>query len=273
MDFTNLIELALYEDLHELGDVTSESIFDTQEHTFYLVSKDEGILCGIDIFREVFSKVDNSLNLEFLKKDGDFIKKSDCIAKISGKVVSILKAERTGINFLSHLSAVSTKTAQFVAVASGKVIILDTRKTTPGFRDLEKYAVRCGGGQNHRTGLYDMVMIKDNHADAAGGITKAVERVRSKWGEKFKIEVECRDLDDVREALACGIDRIMLDNMSNEDMSEAVELINRQVEIEASGNMTIDRIKEVGDLGVDFISFGELTHTIKAFDFSLREEL
>jgi nicotinate-nucleotide pyrophosphorylase (carboxylating) len=273
MDYSKLIELALYEDLQNVGDVTSESIFTDQEHKFFLVAKDDGILCGIDLFRDVFSAVDSSVALNFFKKDGDEISKGDKIAEVSGKVVSILKAERTAINFLSHLSGISTKTAEFVKVADGKVTILDTRKTIPGYRDLEKYAVKCGGAENHRAGLYDMVMIKDNHADAAGGITAAVERVRAKWGNQFKIEVECRTFDEVKEALDCKVDRIMLDNMSNDQTREAVDFINGQAETEGSGNMTIQRIPEVAQTGVDFISFGELTHTVKAFDFSLREEL
>lgn len=273
MDYTNLIEIALYEDLQEVGDITSQSIFDTEEHSYVLVSKDQGILCGREIFEKIFAAVDPNVKVKFLAKDGDYLNKAEKIAEISGRVVSILKAERTAINFLSHLSAIASKTHEFVKIANGRVRILDTRKTTPGYREIEKYAVRCGGGENHRAGLYDMVMIKDNHIDAAGSITKAVTKVKAKWQDKFKIEVECRNLDDVKEALLCGIDRIMLDNMSNLDMEKAVKLINKEVEVEASGNMTIDRIEELGEIGVDFISFGELTHTKKAFDFSLREEL
>ena len=155
--------------------------------------------------------------------------------------------------------------------ADGKVIILDTRKTIPGFRSLSKYAVKCGSASNHRSGLYDMAMIKDTHIDAAGGIKKAAEKVRERWGSSIKIEIEARNLEEVKEALDAGADRVMLDNMSNKDTSEAVKLIAGKAESEASGNMNHDRITEVSETGVDCISFGELTHTVKAFDFSLKK--
>ena len=252
-------------------DVTSEAIFSKEEGSYYLLSKDSGILCGIDTFIKVFQTVDSSVKIKKHFSDGSRIKKGDIIASIEGRVVSILKGERTALNFISLLSAISTKASLFAEKADGKVLILDTRKTIPGFRSLSKYAVRCGGASNHRTGLYDMAMIKDTHIDAAGGIKAAAERVRNKWGSSIKIEIESRTLEEVREALDAGADRIMLDNMNNKDTAEAVRLINGKAETEASGNMNYERINEVSETGVDYISFGELTHTIKAFDFSLKK--
>ena len=270
-NLNTLIEMALDEDLHDIGDITSESIFSGELYSYKLMAKESGILCGLDIFITVMKQVDSRIEITTLFKDRDHISRGDIIAEISGPVVSILKAERTALNFISHLSAIATKTSIFVKHADGRVIILDTRKTIPGYRELEKYAVRCGGGENHRMGLYDMVMIKDNHSDAAGGITAAVERVKAKWGDRYKIEIETRNLDEVKEALICGADRIMLDNMSDGDMETAVDYIAGKAETEASGNMNLQRIKNVSLTGVDYISFGELTNSIKAFDFSLKE--
>ncbi len=267
-----LIELALDEDLGGSGDVTSEPVFTGEKHAFRLISKDTGILCGIEIFRQVMLKVDQETDITIYFNDGDRIETGDVVADISGKVVSILKAERTALNFLSMLSAVATKTAEYVKEAGGRLVILDTRKTIPGFRQLQKYAVRCGGGSNHRMGLYDMVMIKDNHIDAAGGISAAVTRIRERWGNRFKIEVETRNLEEVREALACRVDRIMLDNMDNGEIAAAVGLAEGKCETEASGNITLGRIRSLASTGVGFISSGELTHSFRAFDFSLKEK-
>jgi nicotinate-nucleotide pyrophosphorylase (carboxylating) len=267
-----LIEMALEEDLQEAGDITSDSIFSDEEHTFLLISKDTGILCGIGIFERVMKKIDALTLVVTEFGDGDRIGKGDVIAAVSGRVTSVLKAERPALNFLSLLSAVATKTDEFVREANGRVIILDTRKTIPGFRHLQKYAVRCGGGHNHRMGLYDMVMIKDNHIDAAGGISAAVKKARQKWGNRFPVEVEARNLDEVKEALACGADRIMLDNMSDEETAIAVKITGKERETEASGNMTLGRISQVAMTGVDFISVGEITSSIRSFDFSLKEK-
>lgn len=266
-----LIEMALMEDLNGTGDVTSLAIFDGETDEFHLMSKDEGVLCGRRLFEKVMAKVDPSIQVHFYFSDGDKIAKGDCVADVSGKVLSVLQGERTAINFLSHLSAIATKTARLVEAAEGKVRILDTRKTLPGYRLLQKYAVRCGGGENHRIGLFDMVMIKDNHHDAAGGITAAVEKVRRKWGDRYAVEVEARNLNEVREALNNGVDRIMFDNMSDAEMKEAAAEVNGRCETEASGNMNRDRLERVKLTGVDFVSFGELTHTVEAFDFSLRK--
>lgn len=266
-----LIEMALNEDLLDTGDVTAEAIFKDESYSYKLVAKESGILCGVDIFISVMKYVDSAIDIKKYFNDRDIINRGVIIADVSGPVVSILKAERTALNFLSHLSAIATKTSVFVKRADGKVKILDTRKTIPGYRELQKYAVSCGGGENHRMGLYDMVMIKDNHSDAAGGITQAVKRVKEKWGDKYKIEVEARNMDEVREALKCGADRIMLDNMSDQDMETAVDYISGRAETEASGNMNLQRIQSASLTGVDYISFGELTNSVKAFDFSLKE--
>ncbi len=265
-----LIKLALEEDLGKDGDITSESVFTDQYGKYRLLAKESGILCGIDIFTRVYKTVDSETLVTAWFEDGEVIKPGDIIADIEGKIVSILKAERTSINFIAMLSAIATKTSLFVKNADGKVKILDTRKTIPGYRMLSKYAVRCGGAFNHRAGLYDMALVKDTHIDAAGSIEKAVEKIRNRFGGKVKIEVEARDLDEVKKALESGADRIMLDNMSDETTAEAVRLIASGAETEASGNMSLERIETVSKTGVDYISFGELTHTIKSFDFSLK---
>lgn len=271
VNLKELLDLALIEDLGESGDVTAEAIFKNEVYSFSLVSKDEGIICGIEIFKMVMARIDEKIKVKSFYSDGDIIRKGDIAASVSGPVVSILKGERTALNFLCHLSAIATKTSIFVKEADGKAEILDTRKTLPGYRGLHKYAVHCGGGTNHRMGLYDMVMIKDNHADAAGGIRPAVEKVKAKWGSRYRIEVEARNLSEVKEALDCGADIIMLDNMTNDEMNEAVKYIAGRAKTEASGNMSFERIAGAAATGVTYISFGELTHTVKAFDFSLRE--
>ncbi len=271
-NFDQLLKLALSEDLGDVGDVTSRAIFDdSQIVTALLKSKDSGVLAGLPFFSQVFRKVNKDIVVEKIKEDGDVLKPGDLVAKVTGPVASVLEAERTGINFLSFLSGIASVTAEHIAAANdnGHVVILDTRKTLPGYRTLSKYAVTMGGGQNHRMGLYDMVMIKDNHADAAGGITKAVQKVREKWGELYKIEVECRNIEEVKEALDCRVDVIMLDNMSPEESKEAVALRRGDVEFEASGNMDLEKIRKYNTTGVDYISIGRLTHSVEAFDFSL----
>ncbi len=267
-----IIDSALQEDFKNVGDITTEAIFANEEDSFVLLSKSYGILCGMDFFQETFHIVDSNCNIEFNFKDGSKITNGDIVASINGRISSILKAERTALNFISHLSAIATKTGDFVREAGDRCKILDTRKTIPGLREFEKYAVRCGGGNNHRMGLYDMVMIKDNHIDSAGSIKKAVGKIRKKWGSKFKIEVETRNPEEVKQALIAKADRIMLDNMSLDMMKEAVKMIAGKSEVEASGNMTLRRIRSVAATGVDFISVGELTHSVKAFDFSLQKK-
>ena len=266
-----LIRLAFQEDLLEQGDVTSQAIFSDEVSNYKLFAKDSGILCGMELFQEVFHYIDGEIKFLLYHSDGAQIVAGDLIAEISGRVVSMLQAERVALNFLSNLSAIASKTNKFVQAAGGKAKILDTRKTLPGYRELQKYAVRTGGGQNHRMGLYDMVMIKDNHHDAAGGITSAVAKVRQKWQEQFRIEVETRNIAEVEEALSCNVDVIMLDNMSNAEMRQCVKLIAGKALVEASGNMNLQRIPEVAETGVDLISVGALTHSVTAFDFSLRK--
>lgn len=275
MELENLkeiVKLALAEDLKDRGDVTSRAIFKDDTTEAVLRSKDTGILAGIECFEYVFSQVDSSVSLNLLKKDGDALEPGDEIVRVTGKTASILEAERTAINILSLLSGIASITAEYVAAARerGNTVILDTRKTIPGFRELSKYAVKVGGGQNHRMGLFDMVMIKDNHHDAAGSITKAVAKVREAWGDEFKIEVECRNIDEVKEAISLGVDIIMLDNMTTDQVKEALAVERGDIKYESSGNMNLDKIKEYSSLGVDFISVGRLTHSVESFDFSLQ---
>ena len=267
-----LIDIALNEDLQNRGDITSESVFTNEKHVFKLIAKDKGVLCGIEVFERVINKTDPAIIISKYFRDGDAINKGDVIAEISGNVISILKSERTALNFLSILSGVATKTAEYVKKAEGRSIVIDTRKTIPAIRKLQKYAVRCGGGGNHRMGLFDMIMIKDNHIDAAGGISAAVEKTRNKWGDRFKIVVETRNMAEIKEALTCKVDRILLDNMKVAEIKEAVRLIDGACETEASGNITLESIKSVALTGVDYISSGDLTNSIKAFDFSLKEK-
>jgi nicotinate-nucleotide pyrophosphorylase (carboxylating) len=272
--FQYLIKNALDEDLDVLGDITSDAIFTDEQGTAALLSKDSGVLAGIELFFEVFLYIDETIHCINFFKDGDPLKPGDCVARVTGKVKNILKAERTALNFLSFFSGIASRTRLFVDAASvgGKAVILDTRKTMPGYRELSKYAVKTGGGQNHRMGLYDMVLIKDNHVDAAGDVRRAIEAVRQRWGGKFKVEVECRNLDEVRDALAAGVDIIMLDNMSTEMMKDAVRIVSGKTLLEASGQMDLERIREVSAAGVDYISVGSLTKSVKAFDFSLDME-
>ena len=268
-----LIRQALKEDLGRRGDVSSLALFGRSDlGAFELWSKDTGILCGMELFTAVFRAVDRRVRVDARLKDGSRLSPGMLIARLEGPTRSILAGERTALNFLGLLSGVATKASVFAAAAgAGGPAILDTRKTIPGMRELQKYAVRTGGGRNHRMGLFDMIMLKDNHIDAAGGIRQAMDRARARWGSRFRIEVETRSLDEVRQALECGADRIMLDNMDDAAMREAVRLVAGRAETEASGNMTLERLKALADSGLDFISFGELTHTVRAFDFSLRK--
>jgi nicotinate-nucleotide pyrophosphorylase (carboxylating) len=272
-DYLPLIKTALKEDFSDVGDITSQAIFRKDEESiFVLLSKNSGILCGAEIFKEVFKQIDAKCGIEFYFKDGDGIKSGDIVARVSGRTISILKGERTSLNLICHLSGIATKTHEYLALLENKIRILDTRKTIPGLRKLQKYAVACGGGTNHRMGLYDMVLIKDNHIDACGSIKKAVERIRSKYHDKFLIEVETRNLREVEEAKSLKVDRIMFDNMDHETMKKACEIINHEIETEASGNFDTKKAGLFSDIGVDFISIGELTHSVKVFDFSLKKE-
>lgn len=268
-----LIGMALREDLGARGDVTSQATLpeSTRIHA-QIVAKAEGIIAGLPLVAQVYQQVD--LEVEVLPKvqDGDHVQPGTLVCEVVGKGQSVLSGERIALNFLQRLSGIASLAARFVAAATGtKAVILDTRKTTPGWRSLEKYAVKMGGAANHRMGLYDMVMIKDNHIDGAGGITPAVQGVRTHLKDAIiPIEVEVRSLEELREVLPLQVDRVLLDNMTLEQMREAVEITNGRVPLEASGNMSLDRVPAVAATGVDFISVGALTHSAAALDLSMR---
>jgi len=264
------IDAALREDMPE-GDITSESIIppNARSEAFFL-AKEEGVLAGLDVVSRVFAKIDPSVIFIERFRDGAAFRKGDKLARVKGPTVVLLKGERTALNFLQHLCGVATATRRYVeAIAGTKTRILDTRKTTPGLRLLEKYAVRTGGGQNHRVSLSDMVLIKDNHLHYVGSVAEAVRRARAKARSGVRIEVEAGSLLQVREALAAGADIIMLDTTPTEMMNQAVVLAGGRVPLEASGNMTLDRVRAVAETGVDYISVGALTHSARAIDISM----
>lgn len=266
-----LIKKAITEDINYI-DVSSAYLFGDDDRTeAYFVSKADGVLCGIDVALRVFSLLDNTLEYKLYKHDGDEIKSGDLIAEFSGKTLKLLEGERTALNLLQHMSGVASMTNAAVKAIEGTgSTIADTRKTLPGLRAIQKYAVTCGGGHNHRYNLSDAAMLKDNHIDAGGGITKTVKALREKIGHTVKIEVETRTLDEVKEAVEAGADIIMLDNMSLETMKEAVEIIDGRALTEASGNVTLENIRTVAQAGVNIISMGAITHSVKAFDISMR---
>jgi nicotinate-nucleotide pyrophosphorylase (carboxylating) len=269
--FKNLIEHALAEDLGP-GDVTSEATIpaDSTSAAVILV-KQHLVLAGIDAAREVFHQLDPSIEFTPFAKDGDAIHGGTEIAKVSGNTRALLAGERVALNLLQHLSGIATLTSKYVEKVKGlKAEVLDTRKTLPGLRKLEKYAVRVGGGRNHRYGLHDGVLIKDNHITASGGLIKAVERARKKAHHLLRIEVETRTLDEVVEALAVNAEVIMLDNMPLDMMREAVKIVAGRALIEASGNVTLDTVRLIAETGVDFISSGSLTHSAPAADISMK---
>jgi len=265
-----LIEAALKEDMPE-GDITSESIVPAGSVSrAFIVSKAEGVLAGIFVAEKVFKKIDQRVNIEIHRKDGQNISRGDKIATLKGSSISLLKGERTALNFLQRMSGIATTTSKFVRALEGKKTkILDTRKTTPGLRVLEKYAVKMGGGTNHRFSLSDMVMIKDNHIKIVGNISKAVQMARKKIKPGTKIEVETTDMEEAEQALRSGADIIMLDNMSLDKMRGVVKMLNGKVVVEVSGNVNIARASKIADLGVDFISVGALTHSYKSLDISM----
>lgn len=235
------------------------------------MAKSDGVLCGLDVALRVFELLDPSFHAETYKKDGDELKKGDVIAMLYGKTKMLLKGERTALNLIQHMSGIATQTAQAVRLAEGtNAAITDTRKTLPGLRPLQKYAVVCGGGKNHRYNLSDGAMLKDNHIDAGGGITNAINTLRGKLGHMVKIEVETRNLDEVREALAAGAEIIMLDNMDCDTMRKAVEIVGGKAKLEASGGITAETLRDVALTGVDIISIGALTHSVTAFDISMK---
>jgi len=269
-EFDPIIDAALREDMPE-GDITSEGIIpaDARSEAIFL-AKEDGVLAGLPVAHRVFEKIDPAVEFTEKFQDGAAFRKFDILACVEGPTLALLKGERTALNFLQHLSGVATATRRFVdAVAGTRAKILDTRKTTPGLRLLEKYAVKMGGGTNHRLSLSDMVLIKDNHLRHVGSVAEAVRRARAAAKPDIRIEVEAAELSQIRDALAAGADMIMLDNMTLEVMREAVALAAGRVPLEASGNMSLDRVRAVAETGVDFISVGALTHSARAVDISL----
>ena len=267
---------ALEEDIQK-GDFSSIACIDkTAQRKVKLIAKDEGILCGVDVFCEVFHLMDseNDIHIARFIEDGAQVKKGDLILKISGNARNILGAERTALNYIQLMSGIATTTSKYVKELEGMhTKLLDTRKTTPGLRLLEKYAVKTGGGCNHRIGLFDMIMLKDNHIDFAGGITNAITKTNEYLRENnmdLRIEIEVRNFEELDEVLNCGgIDRIMLDNFTPEDLTKAVQIINGRYETEASGGINFQTLKTYAKSNVDFISVGALTHHISAMDISL----
>ena len=271
MNLRKLIEQSLAEDIGP-GDITSEATIRPESVSIaVIIAKQDLVLAGLDVSRAVFQYLDPDIQVSFFAKDGDKIIAGTEVAKLSGGTRALLAGERVALNLLQHLSGIATLTMNYVDKCSGfKAGVLDTRKTIPGMRQLEKYAVRVGGGKNHRFGLFDGVLIKDNHIKAAGGIAKAVESVRKSAHHLLKIEVETKTLDEVREALAVKADIIMLDNMPVAVMRDAVKMIDGRVLVEASGNITLDTIRQIAETGVDFISSGSLTHSAPAADMSMK---
>lgn len=274
---SNIIDIALAEDISH-GDVTSEALIPPELHgKASMLVKAKGILAGNEIAREVFLKVDPSLKMELLIKDGAEIKRGDIVATVSGRVISILKAERVALNFLQRLSGIASQTAQYVAQKGGSAAkIVDTRKTTPGLRALEKYAVRMGGGQNHRFHLGDAILIKDNHLVALRALGMSLKDIVTKAKQNappdLKVEVEVTTAQEALEAAEAGADIILLDNMNPDEMRRIVSLLPRRIKTEASGGITLDNIAAVAMTGVDIISIGALTHSSKALDISLELE-
>lgn len=270
-----LIEMAFAEDIGE-GDHTSMACIDKNaKGKTIIVAKEKGILAGVELGKYIFQKVDPQLQVTIHLADGTAVNPNDVVMTIEGSEISMLTAERTVLNFMQRLSGVSTETAKYVKLLEGlHTQILDTRKTTPGMRLLEKWAVKNGGGSNHRIGLYDMILLKDNHNDFAGGIKQAIERTQQYLKDhklSLKIEVETRTINEVKQAMEIGgIDRIMLDNFSIPMLKEAVQLIDGKFETEASGGITIETVRAYAETGVDFISSGALTHSVKSLDLSMR---
>lgn len=265
-----LVENALVEDVGS-GDITARlTVADDAISRAVIRVHEDGVLAGIDIAEMVFAVVDSSVEFAKDKKDGDFIKSGDALAFVEGNSRSLLLCERVALNFLQRLSGIATRTARFVKLVEGtRASIVDTRKTTPGLRVVEKYAVRVGGGKNHRFGLYDGVLIKDNHIVAAGGIMKAVEAARRNAPHSLKIEVEVTNLDELKQALEAGADAVLLDNMDIETMRRAVEIVNGRAVVEASGGVSEENVAEIASTGVDLISVGSLTHSVKSLDISM----
>lgn len=268
------IELSLSEDIGDGDHSSLACISKTETNKAKLVAKEEGIICGIDIAREVYALVDKSIKFTAMMKDGDRIKKGDIIFRVEGSAIGILTSERTALNYMQRLSGIATSTNEYVELIKGTgTKLLDTRKTTPSMRLFEKYAVKVGGGYNHRIGLYDMIMLKDNHIDFAGGVENAITKTKEylkNLGKELKIEVEVRSMEELERVLKIGgVDRIMLDNFTPELLQKAIERIGGKYETESSGGINKDTILSFAKTGVDFISVGALTHQIKSLDLSL----
>lgn len=270
----DLLTLAFAEDVGDGDHTTLSTIPESETGRQRLIVKEEGILAGVDIARKVFHKFDPELKMTVYINDGAHVKPGDIAFEVEGKVRSLLQTERVMLNIMQRMSGIATTTARYQKCLEGlKTKVLDTRKTTPGMRLLEKEAVKIGGGENHRIGLFDMILIKDNHVDFAGGIPQAVAAAKkycAETGRDLKIELEVRNEDEIRQALEAGVDRIMLDNFTPERTCEAVKLINGKCEIESSGGITIDTLRSYGECGVDFISVGALTHSVKGLDMSFK---
>lgn len=273
----NHIRTALQEDVGQADHSSLACIEYYTQSKAKLVAKEDCVICGMDVARLVFEMVDSDLEYQPLKKDGDIVRKGDIVFRVKGRAISILTSERTVLNYMQRLSGVATNTMEYVRLLSGtNTKLLDTRKTTPTMRILEKYAVKVGGGTNHRMGLYDMIMLKDNHIDFAGGISNAIDKTREylkKNNLSMKIEIEVRNFDELAQVLEKGgVDRIMLDNFTPTDLKKAVEQINKRYETESSGGINKLTIAEYAKSGVDYISVGALTHHIKSVDLSLQAE-
>jgi nicotinate-nucleotide pyrophosphorylase (carboxylating) len=267
-DILESIQHALVEDIGP-GDATTDSIVPPEAGMRgRIIAKQPGIIAGLDIAEAVYHTVDAQVDFQSQLAEGARVENRQVLALVSGRTRSLLTAERTAMNFLGRMSGIATLTHQFVeSVAGTNTVILDTRKTAPGLRTLDKLAVARGGGQNHRFGLYDMILIKDNHIDFAGSIAEAVRRARTKAGG-LEVEVEARTLEDVRAALSVHVERILLDNMTPETMAEAVRLAAGRAKLEASGNVSLENVRQIASTGVDYISIGALTHSAKVFDVS-----
>ncbi|MBQ8582338.1 MAG: carboxylating nicotinate-nucleotide diphosphorylase [Ruminococcus sp.] len=267
----NIITTALMEDINYTDAAADNLIPEDHRSSAYYVAKDTGVVCGIEIAKRVFELAGGDVDFRILLSDGAKVQKGDIIAELEGSTLTLLKGERTALNILQHMSGIATATNKCVELVKGtKASVTDTRKTLPGLRALQKYAVTVGGGKNHRFNLSDAAMLKDNHIDAYGGITAAVSALREKIGHTVKIEVEVRTLDELKEALENKVEIIMLDNMSCEEMAEAVKITDGNALLEASGNVTAENIHAIAETGVDIISLGALTHSVKCFDVSMK---
>lgn len=270
-EVVTIIALALHEDIGS-GDITSSSVIPKGKKGYAIIkSKDDGIIAGLPIIEKIFELAEFECDIKLLKNEGDSICYGDITCELSGNLADLLILERTILNFIQRISGIASKTNLFVKKLEGKKAkLLDTRKTIPGHRLLDKYGVKIGGGYNHRLGLYDMIMIKDNHIASAGSLTNAILAAKISGGTSVKIEVEVSNLDEVEEAIISQPDIIMLDNMSLEEMQKAVQLINGKCKIEASGNVNLESISAIADTGVDYISVGTITHSVSALDLSMK---